>query len=83
MPGLDRTGPFSEGSKTGRGLGRCNPDNKNKDFTEADEMGLGRNNRFRGGAGPGRGMGRGNRPGGGRGRGRGSGRGLGRGPGRE
>lgn len=42
MPGLNRTGPFGEGPKTGRGLGRCNPDNKGKEFTEADEMGLGR-----------------------------------------
>jgi len=81
MPGLDRKGPFGEGPKTGRGLGRCNPDNKDKDFTEADETGPGRGNRFRGGAGPGRGLGRGNGRGGGRGLGRGNGPGRGRGPG--
>ena len=28
MPGLDGTGPTGRGSMTGRGLGRCNPDNK-------------------------------------------------------
>ena len=27
MPRLDRTGPEGKGSKTGRGMGRCNPDN--------------------------------------------------------
>ena len=26
MPRLDGTGPNGEGSKTGRGLGNCNPD---------------------------------------------------------
>jgi len=25
MPGLDRTGPEGKGSRTGRGLGKCNP----------------------------------------------------------
>jgi len=28
MPGLDRTGPQGQGSRTGRGLGRCNPNNE-------------------------------------------------------
>jgi len=27
MPGLDKTGPEGQGSKTGRGLGKCNPKN--------------------------------------------------------
>lgn len=31
MPGLDGTGPMGKGSGTGRGLGRCNPDNKVQD----------------------------------------------------
>lgn len=31
MPGLDGTGPIGKGSGTGRGLGRCNPDNKTGD----------------------------------------------------
>lgn len=74
MPGLDRTGPFGEGPKTGRGLGRCNPENKDTDFTEAEKTGLGRSNRFRGGAGAGGRIGRGM----GRGTGRGTGRGMGR-----
>ena len=25
MPGFDRTGPEGQGSRTGRGLGKCNP----------------------------------------------------------
>ena len=67
MPGLDRTGPEGKGSKTGRGMGRCNPDNKiEKDIENAGQIrwGAGR----RGGIGSGRGMGRG--PGRGAGRGR-------------
>ena len=28
MPGFDRTGPEGEGARTGRQLGRCNPDNE-------------------------------------------------------
>jgi hypothetical protein len=28
MPRFDRTGPESLGSRTGRGLGKCNPDNQ-------------------------------------------------------
>jgi len=55
MPGLDGTGPQGQGSRTGRGLGRCTPE-------QADKLiGL-----MRGiGRGIGRGLGRG------RGRGRG------------
>jgi hypothetical protein len=30
MPGLNRKGPLGEGPRTGRGLGRCNPQNKGK-----------------------------------------------------
>lgn len=30
MPRLDGTGPLGEGSRTGRGLGNCNPNNKEK-----------------------------------------------------
>ena len=29
MPRLDGTGPNGEGSKTGRGLGNCNPNQEN------------------------------------------------------
>lgn len=85
MPGLDRTGPFGDGPKTGRGLGRCNPDNSYSDFRESGREGPGRRHRFRGaraGDGQGRGLGRGagrrGRPGRGPGRGRRPGRGLGR-----
>lgn len=48
MPGFDRTGPKGEGSKTGRGLGKCSPDK------ETNERGLGRGL----GRGQGRGLGR-------------------------
>lgn len=65
MPGLDRTGPIGEGSKTGRGLGKCNPDfTDNASEAQNDNSpGLGR--RFRAGFGhrngnrQGRGFGRG------------------------
>ena len=30
MPGLNRKGPLGEGPRTGRGLGRSNPQNKGK-----------------------------------------------------
>jgi len=61
MPGFDRTGPEGQGSRTGRGLGRCNPDSKNDDRSQDD---------FR----PGRGFGWGRGRGRGRGRGFGFGR---------
>jgi len=64
MPGFDRTGPEGQGPMTGRGLGRCNPDNE---FNEEDDIRFGR------GWGRGRGLGRG------RGFGRGFGGGYGRG----
>ena len=28
MPGFNSTGPEGKGSRTGRGLGKCNPNNK-------------------------------------------------------
>lgn len=74
MPGLDRTGPEGKGSQTGRGLGKCNPNNQKTD-EQLDEKefpagrgrgagnGLGRRSRFRGGNGNGPGgrrFGRGN-----------------------
>lgn len=34
MPGFDRTGPEGRGSRTGRGLGKCNPRNKNVNENE-------------------------------------------------
>jgi len=81
MPGLNRTGPEGQGSRTGRGLGKCNPGtneetkNMNQGESESDQvsrMGLGR----RLGRGIGRGAGAGRR--GGMGRGRNQGRGFGR-----
>jgi hypothetical protein len=66
MPGLNRTGPWGEGPRTGRGLGLCNP----------RSGGLAA--RFAWGSGRGRGFGRG----GGLGRGFGPGMGWGRGYGR-
>ncbi|MBN2165446.1 MAG: DUF5320 domain-containing protein [Marinilabiliaceae bacterium] len=64
MPGFDRTGPEGKGSRTGRGLGKCNPDNNvstDTQFGRGLGRGLGRNQG---------GMGRGRRLGGGRGLGR-------------
>jgi hypothetical protein len=53
MPGLDRTGPQGQGSRTGRQLGRCTPrDNQPDESPEAENLtgkgklpgrGLGRN----------------------------------------
>ena len=41
MPGLDKKGPDGQGSKTGRGLGRCNPDFKEEPFADnANNVGL-------------------------------------------
>ena len=31
MPGFNRTGPEGQGSRTGRGLGKCNPNNQKSD----------------------------------------------------
>ena len=77
MPNLNRRGPNGEGSRTGRGLGRCNPQNKGKtdeeilrDRTENDsnqEIFYGRGRQL--GYGQGRGLDRGNGLGLGRGQG--------------
>ena len=74
MPGLNQTGPLGQGPKTGRGMGRCNPDNKGKTDDEILQnknsslepeqrlgrgLGLGRGFGLgRGQGGPGRGLGR-------------------------
>ena len=70
MPGYDRTGPEGQGSKTGRGLGRCNPNNKSEDQAANEEFPrgfgmrrgrkLGRGFRHERGHGLGRGLGKGN-----------------------
>ncbi|MDA3823615.1 MAG: DUF5320 domain-containing protein [Bacteroidales bacterium] len=75
MPGLDRTGPNGEGSKTGRGLGKCNPETKDSANDAQNDNFPGWGRRFRAG------FGRGNGSGQGRGLGRGLGRGFGRGRG--
>ena len=77
MPSLNRRGPNGEGPRTGRGLGRCNPQNKGKtddeilrDRTENDsnqEIFYGRGRQL--GYGMGRGLCRGNGLGLGRGQG--------------
>jgi hypothetical protein len=68
MPGLDRTGPEGQGSRTGRQMGKCA--SKSEEATDQNmDMEDVR------GRGPGRGFGRGL----GKGRGRGFGRGRGRG----
>lgn len=38
MPGLDKTGPLGQGSQTGRGLGKCNPKNKDVDNDIQEEF---------------------------------------------
>ena len=43
MPGLDRTGPEGQGSRTGRQRGKCNPDNElNPDAETRMGRGMGR-----------------------------------------
>ena len=67
MPGFNRTGPEGKGPRTGRGLGRCNPDNKTTNeqlVNDERPLRFGRRN----GNKPGKGLGLGNR------RGRGTGR---------
>lgn len=71
MPGLNQTGPTGQGPRTGRRMGRCNPDNKgktddeilqNRNSTVEPGQGMGRGLGFgRGQGGPGRGLGRQNR----------------------
>ena len=56
MPGFDRTGPNGQGSRTGRNMGKCNPENRNSDMhfgSEDSERGKG----LKRGGGRGRGFG--------------------------
>lgn len=55
MPGLDGKGPIGQGSRTGRGLGNCRPDNSENVEANNTRPSLGR---F-GGRGLGRGLGNG------------------------
>ena len=73
MPGLNQTGPMGQGPRTGRGMGRCNPDNKGKTDDEILQ------NSEQSYQVQGRGLGRGFGLGRGRGRGFGKGLGFGRG----
>lgn len=41
MPRFDRTGPDGQGSQTGRGLGKCNPDEE-KRINKEQSYGSGR-----------------------------------------
>jgi hypothetical protein len=70
MPRRDGTGPDGQGSKTGRGLGKCNPDSNNADPMSRKGRGSGQGP-GRGAGGGGQGAGRGAGGGGGKGRGRG------------
>lgn len=56
MPGFNRKGPNGEGPMTGRKMGQCNPENKEKENTGIVEN-IG--NFFGFGRGRGRGMGQG------------------------
>jgi hypothetical protein len=66
MPGLDKTGPLGQGSKTGRKMGNCNPGEEpgagsffpRRWFAARAEK-TGSRNLTGGGFGPGRGPGRG------------------------
>lgn len=60
MPGFDRTGPYGQGSRTGRELGKCNPANQ-KSNAETDEKEYPRGAGYRFGRGRGRGAGRAHR----------------------
>ncbi len=61
MPGFNRTGPKGEGPRTGRGLGKCNPETKDDQFTD-DNRPARRGQRFMaGGRGSGKGRGNDNR----------------------
>jgi hypothetical protein len=70
MPGLNRKGPNGEGAMTGRRMGRCNPENRDK---TVEEIALNREVATE--KGRGFGMGLGHRHGAGQGRGLGQGRG--------
>ncbi len=89
MPQQDRTGPRGEGSRTGQGLGKCGP--KQKDVDQMDEkevrsylkqMMAGLTHNLRSGRGMRGGQRMGNGRGSGRGMGRNHGAGFGRGFGR-
>jgi len=71
MPGIDRTGPEGQGSRTGRQMGKCS-NSENSTSGQEPQMGQGL----------GRGMGRGAGRAADRASRQGTGMGLGRGPGR-
>ena len=58
MPGFDRTGPKEQGFRTGRGLGKCNP-NTQRSNEQLNDKGTprGLRRRFRHGIGEGKGTG--------------------------
>lgn len=61
MPRFDKTGPVRQGSKTGRGFGKCNPDTSSNDQQfDVDMKSPGRGLRFSFGRrnGKGQGLGR-------------------------
>ena len=60
MPGFDRSGPMGQGSQTGRGMGKCNPDTPSTDQYYGFGRGTGCRRGFGAGfGGAGRGWGRG------------------------
>lgn len=68
MPGLNRKGPAGEGAMTGRRMGRCNPENRDKTVEEIAQKrevetekgrGFGLGFGHRNGAGQGKGLGQG------------------------
>ncbi len=58
MPRYDRTGPDGQGAKTGRGMGRCNPDNKRQTDNDLDLETRNSRRGFSRGRGLGKGLGR-------------------------
>jgi hypothetical protein len=60
MPGFDRSGPIGQGSQTGRGMGKCNPDVTSTEQFYGFGRGMGCRRGFAAGCGgTGRGWGRG------------------------
>lgn len=60
MPGFDRSGPMGQGSQTGRGMGKCNPDAPSTEQFYGFGRGMGCRRGFGAGfGGAGRGWGRG------------------------
>lgn len=59
MPNQDRTGPEGQGSRTGRGLGKCNPNNKDLNEGASEEQRQGKGHGQGRGRGQGKGLGRG------------------------